>query len=300
MDNNTFILEEDSSSNDINFIDIDDFSQLEPNLLTDDDISFSHTNQKINDASLNIIDISQSNLEDMERNDDISQSNLEDMERNVDESDTDSSYYSDDDSDDRLSCVSRLSDIDTTWVDTIEKYQEFYNDYPSSLKVKLMLINDKEEIIWIGKDDIILDNNGILENRYLKHYINNKTKELNLKIQQKIELVDIQLFQCNISEDVMYYYLRSSNSNFNKDITFKQKSLTIDSNVSLRPSISFFHHLNSLVIVFRSIISEPEIESEVKPKEEKERIQKLATRKKKTRKRWVGNSKRFTRKKKSK
>jgi hypothetical protein len=100
-------------------------------------------------------------------------------DNNNDNNDTDS-YYSDTDTYSNSSigttytCVSKIDDIDFDWIDNIDESYEFMNDIPEIVKIKTILVNNNNDIIWLNDESIIIEN-GKIYNENLLTYINSKT-----------------------------------------------------------------------------------------------------------------------------
>lgn len=146
--------------------------------------------------------------------------------------------------------VSRIDDIDFDWIHEIEDYQVFHNDFPETLKVKSLLVNDNGDVIWFNEDKIITDNGLITQEnlyKFIQHQINSLRKRLNTR---KILVDDLQLFECKINEDNIHEYL-NTNSPTIQHTHFSQKRVNfLKHNIQLNPSIGFFHLLNQLLIIF--------------------------------------------------
>lgn len=167
---------------------------------------------------------------------------------------SDTSYISDlyDTNSVKTNCtsVSKIDDIDFTWVDEINDYSDFINDIPETVQIKSILINNENNVIWMNKDTIICDN-GVISNPVIYSYICQKKNELKNNINQKIRINDIQIFHCTINETNIQPCLNRTDTCFDT-AHFRQEQYNYinQNNIEFKPCISFFHNLNTILIIF--------------------------------------------------
>lgn len=183
--------------------------------------------------------------------------------KTVNETDNDNdSYYSDTDTYSNSSigttytCVSKIDDIDFDWIDNIDECYEFMNDIPEIVKIKTILVNNNNDIIWLNDESIITEN-GTIYNENLLTYINSKTQSLRKQTNQRILIDDIQFFECCLTEDNIQECINRTQPIFHNKL-FKQTTINyLKDDIYIKPSIKFFHSLNVLVVILKLNKSNP-------------------------------------------
>lgn len=149
--------------------------------------------------------------------------------------------------------ITNMDDFNTEWVEEMEEFQEFYPDYPTTLKLKALLVNEDNVPIWMGEERIMLDNNGFLSNAQLIEELNHISKNIKNNIYQKITIDDICLFECNIQEKDMERYMKTKDyhNGFEPSICRQKPIHYLKDDIQLRETVSFFHLLNTLVVIMK-------------------------------------------------
>lgn len=165
-----------------------------------------------------------------------------------------SSVYSDD-------TGSSLGDLDMTWVRDLEEFSEFYPDFPTTLRTRVILRNSAHapdasgaaDPVWARDERLVVDNNGVLSNGSLIRQLDGVLSSLRAQTRQSIEVEDIRLFECVVSEADMERFVatREHMDGFSDTICRQREVRYMKDDIQLRQGISFFHLLNTLIIILR-------------------------------------------------
>jgi hypothetical protein len=162
-----------------------------------------------------------------------------------------STVYSDD--------TDALGDIDLRWIQELDEFSEFYPDYPTTIRTRIILKSgdssggELSDPAWARDERLVVDNNGVLSNSSLIHQLDSVLSLLRAKTRQTIEVEDIRLFECVVGEDDMERYMatRDNVDGFSDSICRQRAIRYMKDDIQLRQGISFFHLLNTLIVVLR-------------------------------------------------
>ena len=139
-----------------------------------------------------------------------------------------------------------IEDLDTSWIqdfDNIDNsYKMYYSEDISFIKINIVYINKDNNIDAIKEENIILKTNGLLSKEELLHIIKNNNNHNNLKY----SIFSILKININIEPQYLKTFLKSDNN----PSSFIQEIKSID-NINFDKSISMFHDLNELIIIFQ-------------------------------------------------
>ena len=140
--------------------------------------------------------------------------------------------------------MEQSEDIDMSWISDYEKeskkYNMFYQESIKDINVYSIFVNKKKEIEEIKKSNIYLDKLNTISKEDLSKINNERDK--------KYKLVNIFAYNIDISNDNIRDYF------FNLDkYNFIKSHNTLSEDLILNPTISFFHDVNSLYVLFYEI-----------------------------------------------
>jgi hypothetical protein len=146
----------------------------------------------------------------------------------------------------------KLDDLDLTWIEDFEKidkeYKNYYTEDIHFIKIHSIYVNNNESIDKIKQDKILLQTPGILQKEELLRIIKNNS----ISNQIKYTLLSILKFNINIQPENLKTFLRTKNNNIGS--LFLHSIKNIDS-ITFDKSISLFHDINELIIIFHHKIN---------------------------------------------
>lgn len=155
------------------------------------------------------------------------------MDNNKENDDSDSDY--------------EFEELDTTWINEFEELDKDFNSYYKEdllfIRINYIYVNVENEIVNISEENCLFKTPGILSKEELiglikRNSINNAVKySLLLLLKYNIDFEPINLKT----------FLRSNDKNIGKKYL---KSITNIDNIFFEKSISLFHDLNNLFIIF--------------------------------------------------
>jgi len=139
--------------------------------------------------------------------------------------------------------LDETDELDDSWIteveDEEEDYNSFYKEENDTVEVVCIYINNKNEIYYIKKDIIMLENKTIDKTKLIFLLKNNKIHN-----EKKHKLISILQYNIDLSpEDLGSYLKNQDNFNFLK----VKSSLT---EVKWEDTITLFKDLNSLHIIY--------------------------------------------------
>ena len=141
-----------------------------------------------------------------------------------------------------------IEDLDISWINEFDKndndYKMYYTEDISFIKIHSIYINTTNEIEKVKEEKILLKNNGIIQKEELLAII--KSNLFSEKI--KYSLLSILKFNINIEPIHLKNFLKSKNPTIGTQ--FLQSIKNIDT-IKFEKSISLFHDINELIIIFR-------------------------------------------------
>ena len=138
-------------------------------------------------------------------------------------------------------------EFDDDWInkyeDEEEKYKVFYPEEVKYLKVNCLYINKKNELEKITEKEIHLNKGNKIEKEELVKLIRENEK----MDKTKYKLISILLYNFNLENNELKNFLRG-----NQDFKLLNNLRNID-DYSFEPSLSYFHKINNIFIVFNAL-----------------------------------------------
>jgi len=147
-----------------------------------------------------------------------------------------------------------IEDLDFTWIDDFEQidkeYKNYYTEELIFIKVNSIYVNKDNEIEKLREEQFLLKNPGFLQKEELIGII----KHNSFSNQIKYSVLSILKFNLNVEPIHLKTFLRTNNSNIGG--LFLQSIKNIDT-IKFDKSISMFHDINELFIIFHEKIYNP-------------------------------------------
>jgi hypothetical protein len=174
-----------------------------------------------------------------------------------------------------------IEDLDLSWIHEFEKidneYKIYYTEELSFIRVHSIFVNNNYEIEKIKEEKILLKIPGLLQKEELLSII----KHNSFFNEIKYSLLSILKFNINLEPIHLKTFLRSKHKNIGNPFLHSIQNLD---NIKFEKSITMFHDINELLIIFhRKINKSTQINSNISNQTKKNFIS-LNT-KKKTKKR---------------
>jgi hypothetical protein len=148
-----------------------------------------------------------------------------------------------------------IDELDLSWIQEFEnldkEYKNYYTEDINFIKIHSIYVNN-DSIDKIKEDIIILKSPGILQKEELLRIIKNNS----FSNQIKYSLLSILKFNINIEPQNLKTFLRTKNTNIGS--LFLQSIKNIDS-IKFEKSISLFHDINEIIIIFHHKINNKSI-----------------------------------------
>ena len=142
-----------------------------------------------------------------------------------------------------------LENIDSSWIEEFEnldkEYKDYYTEDITVIKIHYVYVNKHDEIERILENNLILKNPGIIS----KEEILGLIKHNMICNEVKYSLLYILKFNINLEPIYLKTFTRSKEPLANIGNQFIQSIKNIDE-IKLDKSISMFHDLNDLLIIF--------------------------------------------------
>ena len=140
--------------------------------------------------------------------------------------------------------MEELSEIDTDWIKQYdiesEKYDMFYEEPIKNITVYSTYINKNKEIEEIKKSTLYLNILNTIEKEEIIKIVSERDK--------KYKLSSLFTYNLDVTNDnVKDYFFNTYKYDFIKTYS------TINENIVLKPTIAFFHEMNSLYLFFNEI-----------------------------------------------
>jgi hypothetical protein len=140
-----------------------------------------------------------------------------------------------------------IDDLDTTWLQEFETlnndYKNYYTEDLSFIRIHTIYVNNDNDIEKVREEKVLLKTPGILLKEELLGIIKHNCFSNGIKY----SLLSILKFNINIEPIHLKTFLKSKNTNIGS--SFLQSIKNIDS-IKFEKSISMFHDINDLVIIF--------------------------------------------------
>ena len=147
-----------------------------------------------------------------------------------------------------------IEDLDFTWIEEFEKidkeYKNYYTEDLTFIKVNSIYVNRDNDIEKLREEQFLLKNPGFLQKEELIGII----KHNSFLNQMKYSVLSILKFNLNIEPIHLKTFLRTKNTNVGG--LFLQSVKNIDT-IKFEKSISMFHDINELFIIFHEKIYNP-------------------------------------------
>lgn len=147
-----------------------------------------------------------------------------------------------------------IEDLDSTWLQKFQnlddEYKNYYTEEISFIRIHSIYINVNNEIEKISEEKLLLKNAGILQKEELLSIIKHNSFSNNIKY----SLLSILKFNINIQPIHLNNFLRNKDKNIG--CSFLQSVKNIDS-IKFDKSISMFHDINNILIIFHQKIHNP-------------------------------------------
>jgi hypothetical protein len=144
-----------------------------------------------------------------------------------------------------------IEDLDNSWLEEFEKmdneYKTYYTEDLSFIKITSLYVNKNNDIEKLREEKILLKVPGFLQKEELISII----KHNSFFNQIKYSILSILKFNINIEPINLKTFLKSQN--LNAGCTFLQSVKSIDT-IKFDKSISMFHDINELIIIFHEKI----------------------------------------------
>ena len=140
-----------------------------------------------------------------------------------------------------------FEELDTSWINEFEELDKDFNSYYkeelSFIRINYIYINTQNEIVNISEENCLFKKPGMLSKEELIGLI--KRNSFNNAI--KYSLLSLLKYNIDFEPINLKTFLRSNDKNIGKTYL---KSITNIDNIFFEQSISLFHDLNNLFIIF--------------------------------------------------
>jgi hypothetical protein len=140
-----------------------------------------------------------------------------------------------------------IADLDTTWIERFEEMEKDYNNYYteelSFIRVNYIYVNKNSEIINISEEKYLFKKPGILYKEELIGLIKRHTVHNSIKY----SLLSLLKFIIDFEPIHLKTFIRTPDKNVGKQFL---QSLTNIDNIVFQKSITLFHDINNLYIIF--------------------------------------------------
>ena len=147
-----------------------------------------------------------------------------------------------------------IEDLDNSWLEEFEKldneYKNYYTEDLSFIKVSSVYVNKENNIEKLREEKYLLKMPGFLQKEELISLI----KHNSFFNQIKYSVLSILKFNINLEPSYLKTFLKSSKKNIGD--LFLQSIKNIDT-IKFDKSISMFHDINEIFIIFHEKIYKP-------------------------------------------
>jgi hypothetical protein len=145
-----------------------------------------------------------------------------------------------------------IEELDSTWLQEFQnldnEYKNYYTEELSFIRIHSIYLNSNSEIEKISEQKILLKTKGILQKEELFSIIKHNSFSNNIKY----SLLSILKFNINIEPIHLNNFLKNKDNKIGT--SFLQSIKNIDS-IKFDKSISMFHDINNILIIFHKKIS---------------------------------------------
>jgi len=147
-----------------------------------------------------------------------------------------------------------IVDLDLSWINEFEKidneYKIYYIEELSFIRIHSIYVNIKNEIEKVREEKFFLRNPGILKKEELLSII----KHNSFSNQVNYSLLSILKFNINLEPIHLKTFLRNKNPSIGEK--FLQSIKNLDT-IKFEKSITMFHDINEILIIFHQKINKP-------------------------------------------
>ena len=147
-----------------------------------------------------------------------------------------------------------IGDLDLSWIHEFEKidneYKIYYSEELSFIRIHSIYVNNCNEIEKIREEKILLKTPGVLQKEELLSII----KHNSFSNQVKYSLLSILKFNISLEPIHLKTFLRNKNPAIGAP--FLQSIKNLDT-IKFEKSITMFHDINELLIIFHQKINKP-------------------------------------------
>jgi hypothetical protein len=140
-----------------------------------------------------------------------------------------------------------FADLDTTWINEFEAlekdYNSYYNEDLTFININYVYVNNKNEIINISKEKYLFKKPGILTRDELVGLIKHNTVHNSVKY----SLLSLLKYNIDFEPIQLKTFLRSKDKYIGSNYL---KSIANIDTIVFEKSISLFHDINNLFIIF--------------------------------------------------
>jgi hypothetical protein len=140
-----------------------------------------------------------------------------------------------------------FADLDTTWINEFEAlekdYNSYYNEDLSFIYINYVYVNNKNEIINISKEKYLFKKPGLLTREELVGLIKHNTIHNSVKY----SLLSLLKYNIDFEPINLKTFLRSKDKSIGNNYL---KSISNIDTIVFEKSISLFHDINNLFIIF--------------------------------------------------
>jgi len=140
-----------------------------------------------------------------------------------------------------------FADLDTTWINEFEAlekdYNSYYNEDLSFIYINYVYVNNQNEIINISKDKYLFKTPGLLTREELVGLIKHNTIHNSVKY----SLLSLLKYNIDFEPINLKTFLRSKDKSIGNNYL---KSISNIDTIVFEKSISLFHDINNLFIIF--------------------------------------------------
>ena len=147
-----------------------------------------------------------------------------------------------------------IEDLDLSWINEFEKidneYKIYYSEELSFIRIHSIYVNNNNDIEKIREEKILLKTPGILQKEELLSII----KHNSFSNEIKYSLLSILKFNINLEPIHLKTFLRNKNPSIGAP--FLQSIKNLDT-IKFEKSITMFHDINEILIIFHQKINKP-------------------------------------------
>ena len=133
-------------------------------------------------------------------------------------------------------------DIDTSWMDEFEKYNDFYKEKITEIKVNYLFLNRAGYIDKVRSENILLETSNLLSKEQLILML----KQILIKNKKQYSLLSMFIFNISLNNKEVEEVYKNNSIDFNDYIT----TINGIDDIYWKDSINLFKDMNELNIIF--------------------------------------------------